>query len=322
MIDHNPDHLDFLPPTFEHEYLDLLRRIMAHGEDRADRTGTGTRAVFGEKLTINLLDGFPLLTTKKMPFKAVASELLWFIEGSGDERRLAEILHGTRDPMKKTIWSPNAAGTTGAKYVPKFPGDLGRVYGVQWRNWLSTQIIEYDDYLHHDENASTYFGAKVQQTRVDQLADVVNKLRTNPTDRRIIMSAWNPGELHLMALPPCHMFAQFYLSNNNKLSCQMYMRSIDTFLGLPFNIASYALLTYLIAHSIGADLGNLHMVLGDTHIYKDHFDQVREQLGRYVRTPPILQFQTDRLEFDGYKMDDFNLMGYDPHPAIAARMSA
>jgi len=309
--------------NFEHEYLDLLYEILENGEDRDDRTGTGTRAIFSASININLAHGFPLLTTKRVPFKSVVSELLWFIEGSQDERRLAEILHGTRDPAKKTIWSPNAEGTTGASYTPAFQGDLGRVYGVQWRDWKHTRVVGYEDYLNHHDgtDSTTYFGAKVKQTHIDQLAQVVWKLRNKPTDRRIILSAWNPGELDQMALPPCHMFAQFYLSNDRKLSCQMYQRSVDSFLGLPFNIASYALLTHMLAHVIKTDVGVLSMVLGDTHIYKDHFDQVRLQLERAPGELPVLQLAGAATEIDHFNMEDFSLVGYDPQPAIAGKMS-
>jgi thymidylate synthase len=311
--------------TFEDEYLELCHHVMTKGEDRADRTGTGTRAIFSATLNIDLSRGFPLITTKTVPFRSVATELLWFIEGSGDERRLAEILHGTRDPEKKTIWSPNAEGTTGSKFQPKYQGDLGRIYGVQWRDWQSTQVTGYSDFLqHHDgSGATTYFGAKALTTRVDQLAQIVDKLLNNPTDRRIILSAWNPGELDQMALPPCHMFAQFYLSNGRKLSCQMYQRSVDLALGLPFNIASYALLTHMLANTIKAEVGDLNMVLGDTHIYKDHFTQVEEQLTRKPRALPKLHLMADPgTSIDKYIMMDFGIDGYNPHPAIKMRMSA
>jgi thymidylate synthase len=308
--------------TFEVEYLQLLDYIMKCGEDRADRTGTGTRAVFGEKIVIDLEEGFPLLTTKTVPFKSVLTELLWFLEGSADERRLAELLHGTRDPSKKTVWSPNAEATTGSKFKPAYPGDLGRVYGVQWRKWQHLKLKSSEDNLSHENGGMTYFGAKVLVEELDQVKELVNKLKTNPTDRRIILTAWNPGELSEMALPPCHMFAQFYLSNDRKLSCQMYQRSVDSFLGLPFNIASYALLTHMIAHVIGASVGELHMVLGDTHIYKDHVEQVREQLSRPPRRLPILNIKRQVTDIDDFKVEDFELLCYDPHPAIKARMAA
>jgi len=308
--------------TFEDEYKDLLDLILKRGEHRADRTGTGTLAVFGQQLRIDLKRGFPIMTTKKMGLKTILSELLWFIEGSGDERRLAEILHGTRDESKKTIWSPNAAGTTGAKFKPAFPGDLGRVYGVQWRKWQHLKLKGHDDFLSHAEGGTTYFGARVLVEEIDQLKQVVNTLKTKPTDRRIILTAWNPGDLDDMALPPCHMFAQFYLSNDKKLSCQMYQRSVDTFLGLPFNIASYALLTHMIAHVIGADVGELIMVLGDTHIYMDHIEQVKEQLGRDRFDLPKLVINRQVTDIDDFKMEDFSLEGYMSHNAIAANMSA
>jgi len=310
--------------TFEHEYLDLLHYILDKGEDRADRTGTGTRAIFATSLNIDLADGFPLLTTKKLPWRSIVAELLWFIEGSEDERRLAELTHGTRDPAKETIWTANAKATSGSSFKPSFEGDLGRIYGVQWRAWRSAKVESYEDYLNHHDGSggTTYFGAKVQQTQIDQLAQVVHKLRTNPTDRRIILTAWNPGELNQMALPPCHMFAQFYLSNDSKLSCQMYQRSVDSFLGLPFNIASYALLTHLLAYTVGAEAGTLSMVLGDTHIYKDHVVAVEKQLLREPTELPRLRITSERKEVDEYTVDDFQLVGYNPQAAIPAKMSA
>jgi len=311
--------------TFEHEYLDLLSYVLRNGEPRQDRTGTGTLSVFAHNLLIDLAQGFPLLTTKKMAWKALVAELLWFIEGSGDERRLAELTHGTRDPEKKTIWSPNAEGTSGSSFQPAFPGDLGRVYGVQWRDWQSARVIGYDDYLnHHDgSNTTTYFGAKAQVRHIDQLADVIHKLKTNPTDRRIILSAWNPGELDQMALPPCHMFAQFYLTNDRVLHTQMYQRSVDTFLGLPFNIASYALLVHMLAHLVDAKPGNLQMVLGDTHIYNDHIDAVKEQLRREPSDArPRLVINRKVTDIDDFKMEDFTLEGYEPQAHIPAKMSA
>ena len=304
----------------DYDYQCLMKDILFNGEERADRTGVGTIGIFGANLRIELSQGFPLLTTKKVGFKSVASELLWFIEGSGDERRLAEILHGTRDSSKKTIWSPNAAGTTGAKFQPEYEGDLGRVYGVQWRSWKRYVSAGFETYANAD--SSTGDLAYTEQKSLDQLADVIHKLRTNPTDRRIILSAWNPGELDQMALPPCHMFAQFYLSNDRRLSCSMYQRSVDTFLGLPFNIASYALLTHLIAHVIGADVGVLTMSLGDTHIYKNHLEQVKEQLTREPFALSNLVFNREVKEIDDFKMADFDIVGYQSHDSISAPMAA
>lgn len=308
--------------TYEEQYLALLRDILENGEHRADRTGTGTRAVFARQLQFDVSRDFPLLTTKSVPIKPVLSELLWFLEGSSDERRLAEILHGTRDLEKKTIWTPNAEGTSGSAYKPKFYGDLGRVYGVQWRSWQTNTIInESDDVVDHGNGVSTMYHASVQTKKIDQLAEVINKLKKNPTDRRIIMTAWNPGELDQMALPPCHMFMQFYLTNDKKLHCQMYQRSVDTFLGLPFNMASYAALMCIIASQIGAEPGILTMCLGDTHIYNDHVDQVKEQLSREPKQPPSFGI-VSRKPVDEYQMSDFFLLNYNPHPAIKAKMSA
>jgi thymidylate synthase len=192
---------------------------------------------------------------------------------------------------------------------------------VQWRHWKNITFQESGDWLSHPDGGETHFNAKVLIEEVDQMKRVIETLKTNHTDRRIMLSAWNPGELHQMALPPCHLFAQFYLSNDRKLSCQMYMRSIDTFLGLPFNIASYALLTHLIAHVIGADVGELIMVLGDTHIYKDHIEQVNEQLSREVKKAPKLVFNRQVTGIDDFTMADFELADYDHHPAINAKMS-
>ena len=306
--------------TWEHEYTDLLQTILKYGEHRADRTGTGTRAIFADSVRIDLRDGFPAVTTKKLAWKAVVSELLWFIEGSGDERRLAEILHGTRDESKKTIWTANAQADY---WTPKaaYPGDLGRVYGVQWRKWKATTVKGYGDFLNHPEGGTTYFDAKVLVEEVDQLKRVVETLKTNHTDRRIMLTAWNPGELGNMALPPCHLFAQFYLDNERQLSCQMYQRSVDTFLGLPFNIASYALLTHMIAHVIDATVGTLNMVLGDTHIYEDHIDAVSEQLSRDPRSAPQLKINRKVERLEDFRMEDFELVGYNPQEAIAAKMS-
>lgn len=497
----------------QNQYFELVDRILETGEDRKDRTGTGTRGLFGERLVIDVSKSFPLLTVKFVPFRAVLSELLWFLEGSGDERRLAEILHGTRDPEKKTIWSPNAEGTTGAKYKPQFTGDLGKVYGNMWRKWPAnyetfvkiqrrskepeglvyypeftplTAIIT-DDYTgqikqnneghkfliienlgtvngnsqykiqfiktgfitnvsrpninhgcHRDwceprqagvgvygepqikkqsklenriyqlwdnmlsrcydsnhpkykfygekgvtvsadwlnfsnfrhsikgipgfyewaqksryELDKDYYGANQysrttaifipkkynlelsrtvddgdtlvrRQLYIDQVAEAIWKLKNNPTDRRIIITAWNPGELDQMALPPCHMFMQFYLTNDKVLHCQMYQRSVDTFLGLPFNIASYAALMYIIANEVGATPGKLTMCLGDTHIYKDHFDQCRELLNRqYLRLPksPTLSIRPG-VPIDKLTMGDFTLSDYQYLPAIKAKMSA
>lgn len=303
--------------TWEHDYLDLLAKITRDGDDRDERTGTGTRALFGERLEIDLRNGFPAMTTKKLAWKAVVSELLWFLEGSGDERRLAEILHGTRDPEKKTIWSANAEATSGSKFKPAYPGDLGRIYGVQWRHWRTRNHVKVPDkdghIWHLDEE-------------IDQVKELVTKLRTNPTDRRMIISAWNVSELDQMALPPCHILSQFFVTQDkNKsryLSCQMYQRSVDTAIGLPFNIASYALLTHLLAHVTNCVPHRLIMNLGDTHVYWNHFEGVEEQLTRKPTKPPFLLLNPEITEIDHFKLSDIALMGYDSQPAIKMDMNA
>jgi thymidylate synthase len=305
--------------TWEHQYLDLLRRIYEHGEDRLDRTGTGTRALFAERLDIDLSQGFPLVTTKRVPWKSVVTELKWFLEGSNDERRLAEILHGTRDDSKSTIWTANAQ----AEYwKPKanFNGDLGRVYGVQWRSWKHTELVSYEDVLNH-ENGATYFNAKVKTTTIDQIAEAIQKIKTNPTDRRIMVSAWNVGEISQMALPPCHWAFQLYVSNDGKLSMLANQRSVDTVLGLPFNIASYALLTHLIAHVTDLEVGRLIMNLGDTHIYKDHLEAVPMQLARKPFETPAIALNPEVSSIDDFKLEDIELVGYKSHEAIKLKMS-
>ena len=309
--------------TIDDEYLDLLDYILKKGEDRMDRTGVGTRAVFGQRLQIDLKRGFPIVTTKKMGFKSILAENLWFIEGSGDERRLAEILYGTRDSEKRTIWTENAEAPY---WTPKaaYPGDLGRVYGVQWRHWRSHTVLEARDHLGHsgESEGALLFDAKVLVKEVDQLKQVVNTIKTNPTDRRMVLTAWNPGELHQMALPPCHMFAQFYVNvEKQELSCQMYQRSVDSFLGLPYNISSYALLTHMIAKVTGLQVGELIMCLGDTHIYHNHFDQVKEQLERERFELPTLNITRDVTDIDDFKMGDFELVGYQSHGPLKAPMA-
>ena len=245
----------------------------------------------------DLSQSFPAITTKKLAWKAVVSELLWFIEGSGDERRLAEILHGTRDSSKRTIWTDNA---TSPYWLLKstFEGDLGRVYGVQWRHWKTPD-----------------------GTEVDQLAELIHNIKTDPHGRRHILTAWNPGELSSMALPPCHCFAQFYVSADNKLSCQLYQRSCDMFLGVPFNIASYSLLTHMIAQVCGLGVGEFVHVLGDAHVYLNHVDQVNEQLQREPLPAPQLWINPDVTDINHFTMKDFALNGYDSLASIKAPMA-
>jgi len=273
-------------------YLDALKFVLENGQVREDRTGTGTIGVFGMQQRYDLSFGFPAVTTKKLAFKACLSELLWFLEGSNDERRLCEILHGNRSADKKTIWTGNA---TSKYWLPnaEFIGDLGRVYGVQWRD----------------------FGG------VDQVVELINGIKKDPYGRRHILTAWNPGQLDQMALPPCHCFAQFYVSADGKLSCQMYQRSCDMFLGVPFNIASYSLLTHMIAQVCGLEAGEFVHVLGDAHIYLNHVEQVKEQLVREPLPLPTLWINPDVRDILTFTMEDFRLDGYNCHPPIKAPMA-
>ena len=297
---------------WEQQYLDLIKDILENGEERNDRTGTGTVALFGKSININLAEGFPAITTKKLAWKSVVSELLWFIEGSGDERRLAEILHGTRDSEKKTIWTDNANADYW-KPKAKFDGDLGRVYGVQWRHWRTYSLSKDQG---HESGDLRY-----AEHEIDQLAQVIDKIKNNPTDRRIILSALNIGEFDQMALPPCHILCQFYVSNDKKLSCMMTMRSNDVILGLPFNIASYALLTHMIAHETNLDVGRLIINLGDTHIYKDHIEAAKEQILRKPFTVPELKFDKNISSMFDFKLNDFSLQNYEHHTSINLKMS-
>ena len=289
----------------EYAYLDALKDILENGEHRPDRTGVGTISKFGVQMRFDLSKGFPAVTTKRLAWKAVKSELLWFIEGSGDENRLKELLHGDRYSDKKTIWSDNAtAPYWTSKRLQRHAGDLGRVYGVQWRRWRAP-LVRIN---------------KVVLQNCDQLLSLIEGIKTDPYSRRHIISAWNPGELELMALPPCHMMAQFYV-NNGKLSCQMYQRSADMFLGVPFNIASYALFTHMIAQACGLEVGELIIALGDAHIYENHIDQVKEQLTRKPLPLPSLKLNQDIINITDFKMDDIDLENYESHEAIKAPMA-
>jgi len=355
----------------EQQLLDIYKDILENGEERMDRTGVGTISVFGRQMRFDLTKGFPAITTKKLAFESVLSEDLFFLEGSSDERRLAEILHGTRDHAKKTIWHGNANADY---WTPKakFPGDLGRVYGVQWRDWKSYKIegvggtLGYPDSVEHEDGSITYFNAKVKVTKHDQVKNLIHTLKTNPNDRRMILTAMNIGEFDQMALPPCHMFAQFYVNKisrerrcelwrnymiqetgrawfipdediisseefdkvmdekgipTSKLSCQVYMRSNDLFLGAPFNIAGYALITHMIAQVVDMDVGELIMTIGDAHIYKNHVDQVKEQLTRTPYELPQLWMNPYIKNIDEFKMNDFQLVDYQHHPSIKGAMA-
>ena len=279
------------------QYHDLLNDILTNGEKRDDRTNVGTLSVFGRSIRFDLRRGFPAITTKKLAWKACVGELLWFIEGSKDERRLAEITHGSKEGVA-TIWTPNSLAGYWKKKA-KFDGDVGRIYGVQWRKWRKPFNEGY----------------------VDQLEQLIQGLKTDPTSRRHVLTAWNPGELTEMCLPPCHMFAQFYVNKNKELSCQMYQRSVDSFLGLPFNIASYALLTHMIAQVCDFTVNELNICMGDTHIYLDHIEQVKEQLTRSYYELPNLKLNTSIKDITKFTINDCELENYQCHPPLKAKMA-
>lgn len=284
------------------QYLDLLQHILDNGIKKEDRTGTGTTSVFGYQMRFNLSEGFPLVTTKKTFLKGIISELLWFIEGSTDERRLAEIHYGDKAKNligKNTVWTANAdAQGKDLGYINTDTiKELGPVYGSQWRSW---------------EGANN--------KKVDQLAEVVNTIKTNPDSRRIILNAWNAAEIDNMALPPCHTFFQFYVANG-KLSCQLYQRSADVFLGVPFNIASYALLTMMIAQVCDLEVGDFVHTFGDVHIYSNHMDQVKLQLTRTPHPKPTMNINPKVKDINNFKMEDFQLENYICDEPIKAQMA-
>ena len=258
------------------QYLDLLRHIRENGVMKEDRTGTGTQSVFGYQMRFDLSEGFPLLTTKKVHLKSIIYELLWFIAGDTNVKYLQD--HGV------TIWDEWADEN----------GDLGPVYGHQWRSWPAPD-----------------------GRTIDQLSMVIDTIRRNPDSRRMLVTAWNPAEVDKMALPPCHCLFQFYVADG-KLSCQLYQRSADVFLGVPFNIASYALLTMMIAQVCGLEPGEFVHTTGDTHIYRNHFEQVATQLSREPRPLPRMRLNPDVKSLFDFKYEDFTLEGYDPWPAIKA----
>jgi thymidylate synthase len=296
------------------QYKELLQDILDNGEIKDDRTGVGTYSVFGRHIRFDLRRGFPAVTTKKLAWKSCVGELLWFIEGSSDERRLAEITHGDSEG-KITIWTPNALAPYW-KHKAKFEGDLGRVYGVQWRHW--------NKYRTEKDMGEAHKGGTrlaVDKIEVDQLANLIKGLTEDPNGRRHILSAWNVSELDEMALPPCHVMSQFYVNKNKELSCHMYQRSVDVFLGLPFNIASYALLTHLLAHHCGLKVGELVISTGDTHIYKDHIEQVKEQLTREPYPLPTLMLNASKTNIFEMTMADIHLENYQSHGPIKATMA-
>jgi len=257
-------------------YLDLLQHILDHGTDRADRTGTGTRSVFGYQMRFDLAAGFPLLTTKKLHTRSIVHELLWFLRGETNVRSLQEV--------GVTIWDEWADED----------GELGPVYGHQWRHWPTRDGGE-----------------------IDQIRQLIDGIRRNPDSRRHIVTAWNPADVDRMALPPCHALFQFYVADN-KLSCQLYQRSADVFLGVPFNIASYALLTHMVAHVTGLEAADFVHTLGDAHLYHNHFEQARLQLTREPLPLPRLRLSPGAKELDEFTFDDIVIEGYDSHPHIPA----
>lgn len=273
-------------------YLDLLQRILSDGVDRDDRTGTGTRSVFGHQMRFNLAEGFPLLTTKKVHLRSIIHELLWFLRG---ETHVASL-----QAAGVTIWDEWATTEQTARFGRE-PGDLGPIYGHQWRNFGAS----------YDENGNP------RRDGVDQIAQLIAQIRTNPNSRRLLVTGWNPLEADKVALPPCHTLFQFYVANG-KLSCQLYQRSGDVFLGVPFNIASYSLLTMMIARLTDLEPGDFVHTLGDAHLYHNHFEQAQLQLSRDPRPLPEMRILRTPESIDGFRFEDFELVGYDPHPPIKA----
>lgn len=289
----------------EQIYLDTLKNILENGKERPDRTGVGTIGLFGLQMRFDLTKGFPAVTTKKLAWRSMVSELLWFIEGSGDEFRLKEILHGERYADKKTIWTDNAQAPYWVnKRHQRHPGDLGRIYGVQWRRWRKP-LIRIN---------------KVVLQNHDQLLELIDGIKNDPYSRRHILSAWNPGELEIMALPPCHVMSQFYV-NDGKLSCHMYQRSADFGLGIPFNIASYALFTHMIAQVCNLGVEDLIISIGDGHIYKNHVNQIKEQLIRKPLPLPELWLNPEIRKITEFTMEDINLVNYKSHDSIQMPMA-
>ncbi len=277
-------------------YLELLQDVLDNGVDKSDRTGTGTRSVFGRQLRFNLDEGFPLLTTKKLHLKSILHELLWFVAGDTNSHTLKE--------KGVSIWDEWADED----------GELGPVYGAQWRRWRAAPPRDAgSDHLGQPGGP----GQSNEPIEIDQLADLVEQIRTTPHSRRLILSAWNVGEIEAMKLPPCHLLYQFNVQGN-RLHCAMTMRSCDVFLGLPFNIASYALLTMMMAQVTDLVPGDLILSLGDTHVYQNHFDQARTQLARTPRTLPKMHLNPAVKSLFDFKFEDFRLEGYDPQPGIKA----
>ncbi|EDW87468.1 thymidylate synthase [Drosophila yakuba] len=285
----------------EMQYLDLLRQIIANGEQRMDRTQVGTLSLFGSQMRFDMRQSFPLLTTKRVFFRAVAEELLWFVAGKTDAKLLqAKNVH---------IWDGNSTREFLDKlgFTERAVGDLGPVYGFQWRHFGAEYATCDDDY---------------SGKGIDQLRQVIDTIKNNPSDRRIIMSAWNPLDIPKMALPPCHCLAQFYVSQTRgELSCQLYQRSADMGLGVPFNIASYALLTHMIAHVTGLKPGDFVHTMGDTHVYLNHVEPLKEQLQRTPRPFPKLIIKRQVQDIEDFRFEDFEIVDYNPYPKIKMDMA-
>ncbi|MDH5159849.1 thymidylate synthase [Heyndrickxia oleronia] len=274
------------------QYLELAQHILDHGVEKSDRTGTGTLSVFGWQSRYDLTKGFPLLTTKRLHWTSIAHELLWFLRGDTNVKYLRE--NGVN------IWDEWADEN----------GELGPVYGEQWRSWSYFkyelgQSVEYDGW---------------NRFRVDQISQVIEQIRNNPDSRRLLVNAWNVGELDQMALPPCHFAFQFYVANG-RLSCQLYQRSADVFLGVPFNIASYALLTHMIAHVTDLEVGEFIHTIGDAHIYTNHIPQMYVQIQREPRPLPTLSIKRKVDDIDDFRFEDFEIVGYDPHPKLTGKVA-
>jgi thymidylate synthase len=259
------------------DYLNVVKEVLETGEARSDRTGVGTRSIFGRQMRFDLRAGFPMLTNRKLHLKSIVGELIWFIRGQTNIAPLHD--------MGVTIWDEWADGN----------GELGPIYGKQWRQWET-----------------------VDGKAVDQLAEVIQEIKRNPSSRRLVVSAWNVGQIPQMKLAPCHVMFQFYVSQDKRLSCQLYQRSADLFLGVPFNIASYALLTHMVAQVTGLSVGDFVHTLGDAHLYENHIEQAKQLLARDPKPLPTLKLNPERRSIDEFKLEDVSLEGYDPHPAIKA----